>query len=82
MAVDVFYESLAALDDSRETVSVATALLLRAVNRPENAPPLPGMHIRVVRSRKQGALPSLRLFYWIDDENVYLLSVERYDELR
>lgn len=81
MAVDAFYESLALLDDSEENVRVVTALLLRAATRPENTAPLPGLHMRVLASRSKGPLPALRLFYWIGDENVYLLWIEHYDEL-
>lgn len=80
VAVDSFYESLASLDDSDETLCVVAALLRRAATRPESAEPLPGLRIRVLCSRTDGGFPTIRLFYWLDDENVYLFSIEQYDE--
>lgn len=80
-ALETFYDSLAALDDSHETKQVVKALMLRVSAQPESAPMLPGKTIRVLKSRSGGALPALRLFYWMDDERVCLLYIEAYDEL-
>jgi len=42
---------------------------------------LPGSRIRALRSHSYGRYPALRLFYSFDEEAVYLLYVEPYDEL-
>ena len=79
--VDAFHDSIAALGDSPEAASVVKALVLRATSQPENAPMLPGLRMRAIRSRSYGAYPALRLFYWFDDDAIHLLYVEPYDEL-
>jgi hypothetical protein len=79
-ALGAFYESLASLGDSEETVSVAKALVVRAGLQPERGELLRGLRVRVWKSRSFGPYPALRLFYWIDGNTVYLLSIERYDD--
>lgn len=81
MASEAFLESLAKLGDSEEDVLVAKALFDRATNYPEKAPPLRRTAIRVVKTNSTGGYPPLRLFYALDDDVVYLLFIERYDEL-
>ncbi len=77
-AVGAFYESLATLDDSDETMQAVKALLLRVANHPEHGPALPGMEIRILKTGAYAGFAALRLFYWIDDENVHLLQIEPY----
>lgn len=81
IASDPYMESLAKLEDSQENVSVLAALLLRAANYPEMTPTLPDSEIRILKARRYGPYPPLRLFYWLDEEAVHLLYVEHYDEL-
>ena len=81
VAIDSFYESLALLDDSAEMVCVGTELLRRAARMPESIDPLPGLRMRVLHSRSLGGFPPVRLFYALLDDDVYLISLERYDEL-
>ena len=75
-----FYESLFNLDTSEATVHAGSLLLLRATLHPESAPAMPGMGIRVIKTRSYEGFPALRLFYWIDDEDIFLLEIERYVE--
>ena len=79
-AVAAFYESLATLDESQETLEVFKTLMLRVATDPERGPTLPGMSVRVMKTRGYGPFPPLRIFYWIDDDTVYLLEVDVYGQ--
>jgi hypothetical protein len=81
VASDPFLESLAKLEDSEESVSVFKALLDRAANHPQSTPTLRDNEIRIVKTSRYGRYPALRLFYWPDEDAVYLLYIEHYDEL-
>ena len=81
-AIPAFYESLFRLDVSEATVRAGTALLFRAAARPASSDLMPalGNGIRVLKSQSYGGFAAIRLFYWMDDEDVLLLDIERYDE--
>jgi len=75
--LDVYYDSVAMLDDSPETAAAVALLEYEAAYYPERTPPLAGMYMRVIRT----ASPGLRLFYWIEDDVVNIIHIEPYDEL-
>jgi hypothetical protein len=76
--VAAFYESLAKLDNSEATVAAFRTLALRIATAPEDGPTLSRKSIRVVRTEGYGPFLPLRVFYWMDDDTVYLLDVHVY----
>ena len=78
IAEDRFYDSLVALDDSEETMQAVKALLMRVADHPERGPSFPGLELRMLKTGGFSGFTPLRLFYWIDDENIYLLQIEPY----
>jgi hypothetical protein len=77
---DDYEESLDRLaGTSEETARLAKALLLRATTYPENEPPLPGLRIRVAEEHSPDGRSAVRLFYWIENDRVYLAHIEPYD---
>ena len=73
---------MALLDASPEVVRTAADLILRAVNYPEKSPMLRNRKaVRVVASQRQVGMPPLRFFYSIDEETIYLLLIEVYDDI-
>ena len=42
--------------------------------------PALGAGIHVLKTRSYGGFVALRLYYWMDDEDVLLLEIQRYDE--
>jgi hypothetical protein len=81
VTVPGFDLSVAGLGGSAEVREVVKALIARAERYPENAPRLPGLEARVVKSRSYGDYPALRLLYRVDEETIYLYEVASYDEL-
>jgi hypothetical protein len=81
MAVGAFYESLATLDETEETVQAYKGLMLRVAIHPDRGVPVAGMQIHVMKTRAWGAFPALRVFYWFDEEGIYLLHVGRYAQV-
>jgi hypothetical protein len=71
-----FYESIEALGSSTGTVRAVAVLLQEAMNASESAPPIAGLRLRVARAPRSAHLAPLRLFYWMDDGDTYLLHVE------
>lgn len=66
--------------------SPATARLVRALahsiaENPTRAPRLDRLNVHVLRTRSDANHPALRIFYAFDEYAVYLLHVDRYDEL-
>lgn len=59
-----------------------SALIQSIAADPYRFPTLAGLTVRVLRSRSYGPYPALRIFYTFDEEAVYLLHVEMYDELQ
>ena len=76
IAVDAFLESLAKLDKSEWTVAAFRTLALEIATAPENGLTLPRKTIRVIRTKGRGPFPPLRLYYWMDDEALYLLDLQ------
>jgi hypothetical protein len=76
--VAAVYESLAKLDNSVATVAAFRTLALRIATAPEDGPTLSRKSIRVVRTEGYGPFLPLRVFYWMDEDTVYLLDVHVY----
>lgn len=76
-----YHESLALLGGSEEVVRAIAGLLDHVRNHPANAEPLPGTRIRMLSTRGDGRFPALRLLFWMNQTEIYLLWIERYDEL-
>jgi hypothetical protein len=76
--VPAFYESLAKLDKSEATVAAFRTLALRIATAPEEGPTLKRKSVRVVRTEGYGPFPPLRVYYWMDDDAVYLLDIHVY----
>ena len=51
-------------------------LLLRVAADPELGRPLPGLGVRVMKTHGYGPFAPLRVFYWMDDDILYLLDVD------
>ena len=81
VALATFYESVSKLDRSEETIQTGAALLLRAVNRPEQGSLVPGYRIWLMKTNRFGAFPPLRVLYSFDDTTVYLLWLDVREEL-
>lgn len=77
---DEFERGVATLG-SPAAQALAHALAERIAVKPELAPQVAGLPMRALRSRGYGEYPALRLFYTFDEQTLYLLTVERYDEL-
>lgn len=80
VALDEFEVSLQDLG-SHGAARLVHALARHIAGNPERAPSLDGMNVRVLKTKSYGDHPALRLFYTFDAHAVYLLHVERYDEL-
>jgi hypothetical protein len=81
MAGASFHESRSRLDCSDETGQPARALLLRAINRPEQGSRVAGYRIWEMKTRRFGPFVPLRLLYSFNDTTVYLLWLEVHEEL-
>ena len=81
VAASGYPRSRALLGHSPLTERLVTALETQAATRPHATAPVPGTLVRVLRARPYGELPSLRLFYSVDDTAVRLLSIEHYDQM-
>jgi hypothetical protein len=75
-----FQRALRRLSDGRAD-AVVRHLARRLAESPERGTPVPGTDVYLLRTRTHGSYPALRLFYTFDVYAVYLLNVERYDEL-
>lgn len=76
-----YHHSRVTLGNTPQTDRVADALESQATTRPYATPPVPGTIVRVLRARRYGEFPPLRLFYSVDEAAVRLLWIEEYDEL-
>jgi hypothetical protein len=76
-----YQRSRAALGDAPQTERVAAALESLAAARPYAVAAVPGTIVRVLRARRYGEFPALRLYYSVDDVAVRLLWIEHYDEM-
>jgi hypothetical protein len=76
--VEAFYDSLAMLDGSFETVEAYKVLMLRLAAHPERGRLLPDMSVRVMKTEGYGPFMPLRIYYELDDETVHLLKVDTY----
>jgi hypothetical protein len=86
-AADEFYDSFATLEASAATVGAAAAtveafevLLQRVAIYPGHGETVAGTPARVMKANGSGPFPPLRIFYWFDDFDVYLLDVDSYGE--
>jgi len=69
------------LDDSDEAEQVYDKLTSDVTVYPERGARLPTRRAYVMHTHSYDRFPALRCFYWFDDECVYLLYIEHYDEL-
>ena len=78
---DDYEESLDRLvETSGETYRLAQAVIQRATTYPEDEPPQSGLRIRVTAERSADGCFAVRLFYFIEDDRVYLAHIEHYDD--
>ena len=73
--------SRTALGDTPEIQQVADALEASAARRPNAGIAVPGTVVRVLRARRYGEFPALRLYYCVGGAMVYLLWIEHWDEM-
>jgi len=78
MIVETFYRSMAALGRSAETIEAFACLLLRVIAKPQIGQEAAGQGIRVMKTDGYGPFLPLRVFYWMDDDTLYLLDIEVY----
>ena len=76
-----YQRSRAALGDNAQTEHVARSLESRAASHPDAEPALPGTIVRILRARRYGDFPPLRLFYSVDEMAIRFLWIEHYDEM-
>jgi hypothetical protein len=81
IAVPEFETYVAALGDSPEVRELVKAMISFVERQPFNAPEIPGLTARVIKSRSYGKYPSLKLVYRVEDDVIYLYSIAPYDEL-
>lgn len=78
---DDYEESLDRLVEvSRENARLAGAVIARATTYPENEPPLSGLRIRVMEEKSADGFSVVRLYYFIEDDCVYLSHIEQFDD--
>jgi len=77
---DDYEEALDRLEPSEETARLAQAVIQRATTFPENEPRLEGLRIRVTEEHSEDGFSAVRLFYFIEDDRVYLAHIEQYDD--
>jgi len=78
---DDYEEALERLvETSEETARLAQAVVQRASTYPEDEPRLEGLRIRVTEEHSTDGLSSVRLFYFVEDDHVYLAHIEQYDD--
>ena len=82
-----FWTTFQELDDAQETLDVLTALVYRLSRAAADVPPLRGLAMRMIKSRRHQVagrvyLP-IRLYFAFDErvESVLLLIVEEDDEM-
>jgi tetratricopeptide (TPR) repeat protein len=68
--------SRAALGKDAQTQRIAAELESQAATRPYAQPPVGETMVRIIRSRRYGRSPAIRLFYSVDEEAVRLLWIE------
>jgi hypothetical protein len=61
-------------------VEVFRVLLQRVQFHPENGETLSASSVRVMKAHGYGPFPPLRIFYWFDDHDIYLLDIDPYGE--
>ena len=69
------------LDDSDEAEQVYDKLTSDVTVYPERGARLPTRRAYVMHTHSYDRFPAMRCFYWFDDDSVYLLCIEHYDEL-
>lgn len=65
---------------SEEIARLAQAVIARATTFPENEAPLEGLRIRVMEENSADGFSAVRLFYFVEDDRVYLAHIEAYDD--
>lgn len=80
MLTNTYYESLVLLGDSEEIVRARATLLRHVVDHPHIAEQVRDSRIRMFTVKSTGSSAALRLLYSMNDEYVYLLWIERWDE--
>ncbi len=76
-----YNRSRGALGDAPETRRIADALEAAVAERPDAGLVIPGTIVRVLRARRYGDFPALRLYYSVAEGVVHLLWIEHYDEM-
>jgi hypothetical protein len=81
VAFPSYHRSREALGDAPGTLQIAETLEAHAVERPDAGSAVPGTVVRVLRTRRYGAFPALRLYYSVAEGVVHLLWIEEWDEM-
>jgi hypothetical protein len=76
-----YQRARAALGDHAQTEHIARSLETRAASHPDATPALPGTIVRILRARRYGDFPPLRLYYSVDEMAIRFLWIEHYDEM-
>ena len=66
---------------SEEIVSLVETMAKHIEKAPESGRHIPYRRVWVLKMRLPDGTIALRMYYWFDDEAIYLLHVEPYDEL-
>lgn len=78
---DDYEESLDRLRlETEEIFRLAEAVVARATTYPENEPPLSGLKMRVAKELGADGISAVRVYYWIEDDCVYLAHIEQYED--
>jgi hypothetical protein len=80
VTADEFDRALVALE-SPAAARLAGMLARYLAGTPEREPLVDGVGVRLLQCRAYGEYPALRLFYGYNDDALYLLHVEVFDEL-
>ena|GEM_PF-1365427 len=80
-----FRQSLAVLHPTVETQQILLAVVRRLEHSATSFAPISGTEIRLVKTKRHVALgreyPALRVFFFVNDDQVLLLWAEEYDEM-
>ena len=68
------------LETSKEIYRLAEAAIQRATTYPKDEPPQSGLRIRVIEEHSDDGCSAVRLFYFIEDDRVYLAHIEQYED--
>ena len=78
--LEPYYDSVLMLGDSPEMLEALDALIAAATLRPRASPSIEETRMRVFRVDPGPGLIPLRLFYWLEDDTVWIMHVEPDDD--